>query len=160
MRLTEHFTLKEFVSPAIYRRWGRKSIIFIDSRLPDATEGVRKLVGKPAIINGGYGKHAFKHSGFRSFLVKHFSWYSQHRFGRAIDIKFKYIMTKDAYKIIMDNQKLVRELGFTTIEDIRDTPSWIHLDMRYNYNQPDDKLKVVRAGKRRKGYFKNIGWKI
>ncbi len=156
MKITENFELQEFVSPQIYKKFRHKSIIFLDSRLPGAVQALRDKVNMPLIINGKYKKKKYIHSGFRSKLTNSFSWYSQHRFGRAVDIKVKDTNAVYLYRWIMTHQKEVREMGFTTIEKFKYTPTWVHLDMRMlPADHPKDKLLVV-SGRSKKSFLNRL----
>ncbi len=67
---------------------------------------------------------------------------SQHKFGRASDIKQNAFTSKDVHDIIEDYRRELMELGLTTLEHHEATRSWVHMDGRTtNLN---DKLLIVR----------------
>ena len=59
----------------------------------------------------------------------------------AIDIKISGLTPQEIYAHILKNAKTFMDLGLTTLEDIRDTPTWNHLDIRYTGLS---EIKIVR----------------
>ena len=55
---------------------------------------------------------------------------SQHRYGRAIDIQVAGMDPQEVYDYILKHADVFRAVGLTTMEDVRDTPTWNHLDVR------------------------------
>ena len=67
---------------------------------------------------------------------------SQHKFGRASDIKQNAFTSKDVHDIIEDYRRELMELGLTTFEYHEATRSWVHMDVRTT--TLNDKLLIVR----------------
>ena len=135
MRVSENFILQEFVGPEVYQKFGDKSMWFIDPKIIDIAQLVRNLTHRPVTINNWHNQGHYKESGLRSMTTKTGAKYSQHKYGRAIDIKVDGMNVQEVYDVIMTNIDLFRAAGLTTIEDIEKTPTWIHLDVRFNNNE-------------------------
>lgn len=131
MKLTEHFILQEFVPKGIWEKYGEKSIWFIDYRIVTIAEFFRNRYGKKITINDWTFGGKRNEAGLRYWNTATGASMSQHKFGRAIDMKwlqeemFMNIIRQD----IKDWQKEFMEVGLTTIEE--GTDSWIHADCRY-----------------------------
>lgn len=122
--------------------FGEKSLMFIDERLIALLDFTRQFFGKPITINNWHLKGGtYQESGFRTPTTKTGAPLSQHRFGRAADIKVEGMSPFDVYNEILHNEKAFMELGLTTMEDIAHTPTWNHLDIRY---QGEDKIVIVK----------------
>lgn len=135
MKVSKNFHIKEFVPKEIYNKWGANSIWFVDERLIRLVQFLRDEFG-PITINGG----SYNLSGFRPPDSKIGGKLSQHRFGRAVDLKFKDHTVQDVYKAILKNESHWMNKGLTTMENIAATPSWLHIDIR---NTGMDKIKIV-----------------
>ena len=141
MRVSTNFFLKEFIDPKTYAKWGDASIWFIDPRIIQVAQFVRERFGKPVTINGTLNGHPYRYSGFDPpGGYRKATSLSQHRFGRAVDLKFSGITVQEVYKDIMNSQDLYLKIGLTTVENIVHTASWLHLDVR---ETKMDTIKVV-----------------
>jgi len=131
MQLTDNFILQEFVPKGIWEKYGEKSIWFIDYRIVTIAQFFRERYGKPITINDWHKDGNRTQSGLRYWNTAIGASMSQHKFGRAIDMKwlqekmFMNIIRQD----IKDWQNEFLECGLTTIEE--GTDSWIHADTRY-----------------------------
>ena len=145
IKVSEHFYLDEFVSRNTYKRFGKKSIWLLDPRLIAQAEKFRIFLNTPIIINNWAVGGSYQNSGYRTPTVKVGSKYSQHRFGRAGDLKFPALVKQGmTYEDIRDEirenfcelQKVTYKkggktffaFGMSTIE--KDTPTWLHFDKR------------------------------
>ena len=138
MQLNQYFKIQEFVPPYIFHRYGNNAIHHIDDRIIEVGFKIRELFGRPVIINNYHIGGNLKNRGYRVPSYKHGATHSQHKSGRAIDFNIQGIENRDAWDLVRHNW---RTLGITTLEDIRDTPTWIHVDIR-NTNQ--ETLLIVR----------------
>lgn len=129
MKISEHFIIEEFVDPVSYQARGDKSRELIDIRLVNCAELVRELTGAPVTINNWHEGGQYKESGLRRSDTETGAKYSQHKFGRAADLKVKGWKAEDVRNLIRENWELFKAVGLTTIE--LDTPSWVHIDVRY-----------------------------
>jgi hypothetical protein len=57
---------------------------------------------------------------------------SQHKFGRAIDIKVSGMTPREVFAIVKAHEDyLIENQIITTIESLSMTPTWLHLDCRF-----------------------------
>ena len=136
MKVSQNFSLSEFIDRDTYKRFGDSSIWFIDQRIIHIAQLLRDRVDLPITINGGQ----YNWSGFRSPSCTLGAKLSQHRFGRAIDVKVKGMTPVEVGEEIEENFEIYKKAGLTTIENVEHTKTWNHLDVRWT-NQ--DKLKIV-----------------
>ena len=129
-QITENFHLDEFIHPDYMRKFGQNALWFIDHRIVTIAQELRTDLGVPITINNYETGGQYKSSGLRVQSAKIGAKYSQHKYGRAIDCKFKGISIQEAFDFLMHNQGKYFNLGLTTIENIEDTPTWLHLDCR------------------------------
>ncbi len=137
-KISKNFVIQEFVPDDIYRRYGNSSIWFIDKQIVQLAQFIRDWFGKPVIINNWHTGGAYRESGFRSPLTTTGATYSQHKSGRALDIKISGVDPEEIRNDIRSNFKLFNAHGLTTIE--KDTSTWTHVDGR---NTGKDKLFEV-----------------
>lgn len=128
---SKHFQAYEMVPPAIHQVYGDRSWQFVDERLMHLLDFIREHFNKPVTINSWHEKGQYKESGFRLPDTTTGGKLSQHKHGRAADIKVEGMTPQQVYKEILDNEKLFMDHGLTTMEDIEDTPTWVHVDIRY-----------------------------
>ena len=129
--LTEHFILQEFVPKGIWEKYSEKSIWFIDKKIVTIAEFFRNRYGKSITINDWFWGGKRNEAGLRYWNTGTGASMSQHKFGRADDLKW----LKDSMNMneirqdIKDWESEFLEAGVTTIEE--GTDSWIHADTRY-----------------------------
>ena len=128
MKVSEHFDIREFVPKEIWDLFGESSIWFIDQRLVLFCEWLHNFCNAPVTINTWFIEGNYNESGFRDPLTPTGAKLSQHKYGRAADIKvFGYTPDK-LRQIVRDHWDEVKG-WITTIE--KDTPSWLHADCRW-----------------------------
>jgi len=151
MQVSKNFKITEFVQIDTYAMYGAaRSAQFIDGRLIDIVQYLRDSLGVPLTINDWCRGGKYNESGLRSPGDEHYSSQSQHTFGRAVDLKSSELSTQVLYNKIAERFEQLNNLGATTLEGIRHTPSWVHLDCRYLGGQELTKFRVVGPGKTRK----------
>ena len=127
----KHFTIKELVSPRVYKKRGDKAWSLFDDRILKVADLLRDNFGV-CIINDG----KFKNSGFRTSFSKWFRMFSQHTFGRALDMKFKdYTAISVRHDLINKWESkwkfLFKEIGVASITlECGDSVTWVHIDIR------------------------------
>jgi len=142
MKVSNNFYLQEFVDEGTYKQWGDSSIWFVDPRIITLAQFIRERLGKPCTINNWHGGGKFQYSGFRPPKCTVGATLSQHRFGRAIDLKVKGMTADQTREDIMDSWKIYHKAtALTTIEDGAYAPSWCHIDIR---TTGMDDLKIVK----------------
>ena len=141
----KYFALNEVIPPTIIAERGERAWSLMDDRILQGADWLRETFG-PAVINGKYGGKVFTESGLRDPFTTTGAKWSQHKFGRALDLKFTKVSVKEVYDYILANQPEARSHGITCIEDIRDTPTWLHIDCRkLPETYPTNGVLVVRA---------------
>lgn len=144
MKISTNFYLKEFIDPDTYKKFGDSSIWFIDLRIVQLAQFIRDRFNKPVTINNWTSEGQYKLSGFRPPQSTIGAKLSQHRFGRAIDVKILSLPNKGADEIrkdMIDSFDLYRKFGLTTIEDKEYAPTWCHCDIRWTNS---DELLIVK----------------
>jgi uncharacterized protein YcbK (DUF882 family) len=126
--LTKHFDLREFVTPNAYIALGDKSRWLIDSRLIDIAEALRQQLQRSIVINNWHLGGKYHESGLRDMNTDTGARYSQHKYGRAMDMKVEGMEAEEVRIYIRSNFVWLNALGLTTIEN--NTPTWVHIDLR------------------------------
>lgn len=139
--LSKHFTIEEFVPKVVFDEFGENSKWFIRPELVKLAEFVRNWFGHPVIINNWHVDGNFQYRGYRPCSYSRGGKFSQHRLGTAMDFNIKGMTPQDVYKEIIDNKINFLIMGLTTMEDIKDTPTWTHIDIR---NWGDNELHIVK----------------
>jgi hypothetical protein len=159
MQLSDNFDLREFVSRAVYNRWGIKSRWFVRQEMVDLAEFYKsffteyykkKYPGKVktvlVVINNWHYGGSKQYSGYRedayylrNGLVEIKSG-SQHRFFNGFDAEFIIVFNdgtrvevdyKEIHEVIKKNEALFMEKGLTTVEDVSVATGWLHSDGRW-----------------------------
>lgn len=131
MKVSPHFRIEEFIPEQIYKTYGDKSIWFVDIRLIEGMEWLRTYFNASIIINTWHTGGTFQNRGFRSPQATVGARLSQHKFGRACDFNVSGLTVPQTYNAIVADWDTIRKhTFFTTLEDVADTPTWIHIDGR------------------------------
>ena len=125
----KYFALNELVPPDVIQARGEQAWQLMDERILRGADWLREKFG-PCVINGKFGGKGFSESGLRNPLTTTGARWSQHKFGRAVDMKFLKVNVKEVYDYILANQPEARANGITCVENINATPSWLHCDCR------------------------------
>jgi len=141
MRISKNFHLEEFVSKAIFNKWGQASQWFVDPSIISLAQFYRDYFGYPITINNWKNGGKFGQRGFREPASKVGASLSQHRFGRAFDCNISNVTPDEARKAILDNKNKFMAKGLTTIEDGAYSPTWIHSDIRWTGGS---NIKIVK----------------
>ena len=139
--ISENFFLDEFIPPEIYTARGSQSIQLLDMRIIMGVQKLRELANVPFTVNNWARGGRFKERGLRSANTTTGARWSQHKYGRAVDIDPQGITIAQLFAILKANEKWFIERSFiTTVENISATPSWLHVDCRYT---GQDSLLIV-----------------
>jgi hypothetical protein len=125
----KYFALNELVPPDVIASRGDQAWQLMDERILRGADWLREKFG-PCVINGKFNGKGFTESGLRSPFTTTGAKWSQHKFGRAVDMKFLKVNVKEVYDYILANQPEARANGITTVENIAHSPSWLHCDCR------------------------------
>lgn len=129
--MSKHFDIREFVPKLIWDTYGERSAWFVDPRLIDSMDHLRSFFGAPITVNNWHTGGSFQNRGFRHPNSTQGGRLSQHRFGRACDFNVAGLKANDVYYAILNSwPEMVMSTAFTTLEDVADTPTWTHIDIR------------------------------
>lgn len=132
IQVTPNFYLDEFIDPSTYAARGDKSIVLMDHRIIIFAQWLRETLGKPITINNWATGGQYRESGLRVFNTTTGAKWSQHKFGRAIDIKCAGATPKQVLSVIKEYENyLIQRQICTTIENTSFTPTWLHCDCRF-----------------------------
>lgn len=137
----KHFDIEELVPPDVFAIRGEKAIELFDVNALRLLDWLRDRYG-PAVINNWRSGGQFSQSGLRTVAfygsdAKYHASFSQHKYGRAFDMKFS---RKTAVEIREDLklQWPAEGLGFPI--SLEDDVSWLHVDTRPH----DGLLKIFK----------------
>lgn len=140
--INQYFFLDEVINPETYSARGAASRSLMDNRIIEGLTLLRELVGVPFTVNNWASGGARQESGLRNFNTRTGARWSQHKFGRAIDIVPQGLTIAQLFEVVKDNKEKFLQGGLiTTVEDIRFTPTWLHIDCRYTGS---DDLVIVQ----------------
>lgn len=122
-----YFEIRELVSKELYQARGDRCWELFNPDLLSVLDTLRHKFG-PIIVNDWHAGGNYYESGLRSWGTKTGATFSMHKFGAAADCKFKNHQPQEVYDYLLAHQTefpLLRAL-----EDIKLTPSWLHVDVR------------------------------
>jgi hypothetical protein len=136
MKISPHFISEEFLPSGMHSDLVAKGINpqwFIRKQVVDFCEWLADYYHpRSVIINNWKWNGGANESGLRAPNSTTGAYYSQHKFKDAIDIKIKGVTPSEIRKVIIDNfTYLNTTFGLSTIEQVDDTPTWIHCDFRW-----------------------------
>lgn len=136
-----HFRIEELVPRETFRQLGGLAWILFDNRLLYTLDCLREYFDFPLIVNDWKWGGTNHFRGFRPSDCTVGVKYSQHRFGRAIDLKPGHNginCTAEYMRLeIIANSKL-----FPHITSMEDGVSWLHFDIR---NTNNDHIKLFKG---------------
>lgn len=128
------FETREFVPKHVYNVRGEKAIQLMDDRILLTADNLRARYG-PAVINTWFfwnknspawiGKDSRNWSGLRTKQSPYGGLFSQHRYGRALDMLFRDITAEEIRADILADPDL-----FPLINSLELDVSWLHVDCR------------------------------
>lgn len=127
------FILQELVDPDTFLLRGDRAWELLDPRALATLQALRDHLG-PCVVNNWHDGGTYRESGLRAFDSKTGAKYSQHKFGRGFDCKFKSMNPHEVLDYVQSHRFDFPHL--TVVENPKATPSWFHFDTR-NTNRPD-----------------------
>ena len=127
---SKYFDVREWVDEKIWMQRNVKAAQMVDPVIVRIADLFREKAGQPVYINTWHTGGHFVASGFRAVWEKQGGKLSQHRCGRAVDLKVNGMNSVDMLGIVMRNLPEFLALGLTVIENVEKTPTWLHLDCR------------------------------
>lgn len=130
IKLTNNFWLWEFFDQKTYEENSEFVLEgILDPKIVSIAQHIRDWLEIPITINSWKAGGKYNLSGFRPKDSVIGGRLSQHRFGRAIDIKIDGMESIEVQRFVRRNYKQLRKFGLTVMEDA--TVGWTHLDCRY-----------------------------
>ena len=138
-----HFSLSELVDPQTLEALGERAWLLFDPKLLITADRLRERYGK-AIVNTymlkSYKGKKLRYRGFRPATYNHGAAYSQHRFGRALDMNFYDVDVETVRRDILNNPY---DTTFEFITEIESDVSWLHFGVR-NHCKLDNGILVIQ----------------
>lgn len=123
----KHFSIQELVSPAVFAQWGDRAWeICFDDRILITADQIRDYFNARCTINNWQWGGGRKYSGFREPSCSIGADFSQHRFGRAVDILVDGMEAEEVRQAILKHHK---EL-FPYITEMESDVDWLHIGTR------------------------------
>ncbi len=144
MKITPDFDIREFVAQRVYDELGAAFCLrfvnpvilrFVTWLKAELTEKYGEEVN--IRMNDWHYGGSFHNRVYRDPKSTVGKWTSVHRLALAVDMSFeinsskKVIPVKDVYQFLLSRESEVLAIGITRLEDIRDTPTWLHADGAY-----------------------------
>ena len=129
MKASKSFELVELVGPQTIKDRGDQAIQLIDNRIIIVAQALRDFLNVPITINNWSAGGILHESGLRDINTTTGALYSQHKYGRALDLHFQGITPEQVRQAIRNNWPKFKAAGLTTIE--LNTPTWVHIDCRF-----------------------------
>ena len=133
--LTANFDVEEFVPRSVFRRWGMNSVWFLCRPHVESVQWLRTRIDVRLVCNNWHlknpGTNFFR--GLRTPDAPSYKEWSQHS-GKmnATDLESPDMSVKELYDWILDNQdEVIAKTSIRAVEDIKMTPTWLHLDSRW-----------------------------
>lgn len=153
MKISQNFDVREFVSKAIYARFGVNSTWFVKKQTVDTAEFYKeffrnyyqlKYPGKVKdvliVVNNWHYGGKKQYSGYRDPACTEGADLSQHRTSNAFDCEIQIVFNddkkqeadyKEIHQVIQDNEQLFLSKGVTCLEDVSVASGWLHTDFRW-----------------------------
>lgn len=128
-----YFDVREWVDKKTYNILGFTAQWMIDPKIVLVADMIRTLTGKPVTVNNWHFENprtVYQSSGFRAVWDKTGGQLSQHRTGRAADLKVKGWTPKQVQNLIYEHSAAFIDAGLTTMESLDFTATWLHCDVR------------------------------
>lgn len=123
----KNYILQELVTPGLYAARGERAWELLDPRALATLQQLRDKFG-PCTVNNWHVGGSYKESGLREFGSTTGAAYSQHKFGRAFDCKFRNATPREVSTYVLAHGWEFPYL--TVIENVAYTPTWFHFDTR------------------------------
>jgi len=134
-----HFKIYELVPEYIYRSFHSRSWVLFDERILKTIDRLRERYGT-LVVNTWYWRGNSQYRGWRPQDCKVGAKFSQHKFGRAIDLIPKYVTASGIREDIKCDPF---HKDFEYITCVEDNTYHLHIDCR-NYDKNKYGLLVIK----------------
>jgi len=134
MYKTKHFKIEELISQPLYELFKISGKLYqlwgcFDDRILKTADALREHYGKAYINNWLWGGNNHD-KGFRTFDCEIGAVWSQHKFGRALDLWFEnYTSEKIREEISAAIPESLEKSGLHFIRRIEEDVDWLHVDL-------------------------------
>lgn len=123
---SRYFDIQELVDEITYKARGEKAWELLDPNLIKVIDRIKEEFSEGTmVINNWQWGGPRSESGLRNAFSRHYSPYSQHSLGKAVDCIFSAYETEEVRQYIIDNIE-----KFPEIKGIEKGVSWLHIDVR------------------------------
>lgn len=122
------FSLEELVPKRVFEDRGKAVLQLFDPRILTAADALRERYGKMIVNNWPFGGKN-EYCGWRPAICNVGTQFSQHRFGRALDL---HPQDTELEEIIHDLRVRPDRRAYQFITAVEDDVSWLHIDCRNN----------------------------
>lgn len=135
MKLTANFMLQELVHPDIFHKVGTRCADFLHPELANTCQDIKDYIGnylghnESVTINSWMWNGHFESSGLRK-PDDIGAQLSSHKFGCAVDMKFKTISPLEVQELILANPDKFKHIS--RMEDASITKTWLHCEVTSN----------------------------
>lgn len=154
IKVSQNFFLDEFMHPEIYKRFGKNSTVYLNQKLVELVELIRKGFNEDRkfqdvkapeigfVINNWATGGKFKDSGVRDFFNPHKKGSrSRHYFSFCADLKLTGgVDEKELYLHILKFKDYYFSKGLTTLENYNFTPGWVHVSIEWRPNEEEIRI--------------------
>lgn len=128
-----YFGIKELVSKIVYDKFGEGAWMFFDPDTLSDLDTIREANGGSIIINNWYNGGTLSQCGLRSNMdplvkEKKTLYVSSHMMGKGFDLHDGLGRNSRLFGIIENLIKQKKLKKFRRLENIKDTPTWVHVD--------------------------------
>lgn len=144
MFIPDNLELYEVLPKVLYDKYSTRGDLLwmmFDSRLLRTYDMMRKIYG-PTYLNNWYWGGPRQERGFRLFDTKTGAAFSQHKFGRALDMTFR---DYDADEVRNDILNSPYSITFQYIACVEMDVSWLHIDVgnRFRISRQEGRIQKV-----------------
>lgn len=125
----EWFEIHELVPPELISLPEDYLWELFDEKILVVLDRLRIALGRPITVNNWKSGGQYKFSGFRPKNCKIGAKKSGHKLGKSVDIKVKGMTPAEVLSFIQSRYNEFPEI--TEIEDIKFTPTWLHISCRH-----------------------------
>ena len=142
------FITQEFVPPETYKRWGEKSVWFINPRIVLFLQWIKDQTGGSKVtVNNWYWGGKRKYSGYRPPDCKVGAEESSHKRSDGVDFIVDGFSPIQIRKLMKDNfEYLHKKFGLTGYE--LKTKTWTHGDFRWTNSNQLNEISYYRKKKK------------
>ena len=128
-----HFGIKELVSKVVYNKFGEGAWMFFSPEVVSDLDTIREANGAGIIINNWASGGSLSQCGLRTNMDplvkdKKTLYVSAHILGKGFDLHDSLNRNMRLYNIVIDLINKGKLKTFRRVENLKNTPGWVHVD--------------------------------